>query len=117
MVSTHNVNCHECGKQIAWWSMFNNIQYQDEYECSAAIDTRNNTMFMDEVHDDDESLDNLQKIIDEKQLEKMDGNTRTECNWNYCKIKNDTTFCKSCATKLKMKCPVCGGTIWLGRKR
>lgn len=119
MVSTHDVNCKRCGRELAWWSMFHNIQRANEYTCSAAIQEDTNELIMDDVIQDAEHLRKLQKIIDKKMLdviEIIDGKRCcTHRNWTYCYIHNDTYYCESCAKRLKFKCPVCGGKIKLSR--
>lgn len=106
MSSTHDVNCKNCGKHLAWWSQWDNIQYADEYQCKGAIRTRNNEFLMNVFSDKD--FKKLNVIKKEKRL----GFTR----WTYCKIKNHTYYCETCAKKLKHRCSVCGGKIVLTRK-
>lgn len=116
MCSTHDVFCFICNKQLAWWSMFDNIQYADEYTCQAAIIEATNKPLMKDVPQDDEHLKKLQKVIDKKKKWIVDETERRDF-WTYCRIKNKTYFCESCAKKLKLKCPECGGKIKLDRKR
>lgn len=102
--------------------MFHNIQHADEYACSAAIQEDTNELIMDDVVQDDQHFEKLQKIIDEKHLNTVEigENGKKYCthrNWTYCNIQNDTHFCGKCAKKLKYKCPICGGTIKKERSR
>ena len=120
MCSTHEVICLMCEKALAWWSMFHNIQREDEYVCSAAIREDDNKLIMDKVVQDDEHFDKLNEIVEREKLNtyEIDDKGRKCCTyrgWTYCNIKNNTYFCGSCARKLKYKCPVCGGTIWKER--
>jgi hypothetical protein len=122
MCSTHDVVCKKCGKQLAWWSMFHNIQHDNEYACSAAVQEDTNELIMDNVIQDDEHLNKLSEIIKEKGLDAIetreDGKRYcTHSNWTYCYIGNETHYCEKCAKRLKYKCPVCGGTIKISRSR
>lgn len=111
MCSTHDVNCKKCGERIAWWSMFDNIQHQSEWECSGLIlDYRYNPdLKKNEVIGNRLLLDRLDTYLKLKNISRRD--------WSYCSIINHTVFCEKCAKKLKFICPDCGSTIIQTRNR
>ena len=84
--------------------MFDNLQYEEEWHCQAAIERKGNKIVMREVSQTKQSLDKLRKLINEKKL-------TGRGDWSYCHTINDTAFCVDCAKKLKYRCPVCGGKI------
>lgn len=120
MSSTHDVNCRKCGKKIAWWSQFDNIQYQDEYECQGEIWKKwkgqwqglnssgkrvwsgNFKPSIRELKDDD-----MKHVKTIKPL--------TKELWP-CSLENQTQYCRECAKELDFRCPKCGGNIKLIRK-
>lgn len=105
MCSTHDVVCRKCGKEIAFWSMYNNIQHAEEWECCGAIldyeynpKLEKNVLFADGL-----SKDKIAPYIKAHKL--------TNKDWSYCHLINHTYFCKRCAKKYNYVCPECGGKI------
>ncbi len=119
MCSTHEVYCKICGKKLAWWSVFDNVQYADEYQCSAAIENKTNRIIMDDVVQDDAHLKKLRDILKRERVDVYDKKDKKLClerNWSYCNNLHETHFCESCARKLNYKCSVCGGKIVIERR-
>lgn len=107
----HNedVNCKKCGKHLAWWDMFTNIQYENEYQCSAIVtyhsDGRrkhpDNLLIMDNVIPfNDEKSDEIKRLTtDVWGVKTMRGKKMLKDNWSYCEIVNHTAFCEECTKK------------------
>jgi len=105
MCSTHYINCHKCGTEIAFWSMFDNIQHEEEWECCGAIlDYRYNS-----------KLEKNKRIADGFTKDDITlylaSHGLTGKDWSYCHLINDTSFCKKCAKKLNYICSDCGSKI------
>jgi len=125
----HNedVNCKKCSKHLAWWDSFTNIQYDNEYQCSAIITHHNkgkrkhpdNKLIMDNVIPyNEKKYDEIKRLtIDIWKVTYVKGKTIHRDNWSYCEIVNKTVYCEKCAKELNYKCPICGGTIVLVRKK
>ncbi len=99
-MNTHTVKCCNCNKEIAWWSMFDNIQYEEEWEC-------NNTTIRRKVPKNCQSIKTL----------KSGKKIRLKYENHHCSISNGSVYCRKCAYKLKFKCKNCKkGKIKLSRK-
>jgi len=103
MTSTHEVHCCICNKKLAWWSMYDNIQHEDEWEC-------NNTKLR-------------RKISERRRVYRTKKNGERiyykyeylDCSSRYV---NNSVYCGKCAKKLKFKCKNCRtGKIKLSRKK
>lgn len=110
--STHNVYCKKCRTQIAFWSMFDNFQYKDEYECCGRVWQKQDnywklkkTTFCGHYPDEDQ-IKEAGEGIPKKVTKKL----------TWCSIKNHTQYCEECAKKMNFKCPNCGKEIKLTRK-
>ena len=92
-VNTHEVKCYRCGKKLAWWSMYDNIQYEEEWECKATMrrDITKNKVF---------------KAYNSK-------GKRLKSIITRCSITYNTQYCRECAYKMQFKClrPHCKGRI------
>jgi predicted restriction endonuclease len=102
MCSTHEEKCRDCGIKLAWWSMFDNIQSEDEYHCQGVTNKNGKLLSSNYKKLTDEEYNSLCRKEDKKVT--------------LCKVEHNTTFCKKCAKKLDYRCPVCGGEITLSRK-
>lgn len=112
------VYCKVCGKKLAWWDMFTNIQYEDEYECLGKFRRKARNVFKDNKGN------RVHTFI-------MDGGAGTEVKppepgmkrVRYemlpCSLYYHTKYCKSCVRKIKGKCarPRCKGPIRLVRRK
>ncbi|KKM69370.1 hypothetical protein LCGC14_1451400 [marine sediment metagenome] len=96
MSSTHHVNCYNCKKEIAKWSMYYNTQHKEEWEC------------------DNKTL--RRKVPSGCQVFGKN-DRRLKYEYLHCSISNHSVYCRSCAYKLKFKCKNCKkGRIKLSRK-
>jgi len=103
-----NVHCKVCGKKLAHWDMFTNMQFEDEYECLGT--------FRKTLHDVWRSRDNKHSIITNSPPA---GYVRQKTETNFCAIYYQTKYCKSCVRKLHGHCvrPRCKGPIRLVRRK
>lgn len=91
MVRSEIICCKECGKRIAFWDMFSNVQWLEEWECDHKI---------------------RENVPEGVQCFSKSGKERK--TWTKpCALTYKTKYCRSCAEKLKYKCtrPGCKGTL------
>lgn len=122
-----NVDCKNCNKRLAWWDSFTNIQYENEYQCFAIVthhvDSRrkypDNELIMNNAipYNDKKGIEIKRLTREIWKVTYIKGKTIHKDNWSYCEIVNKTMYCEECAKKLRFKCPICGGTIVLVRKK
>lgn len=114
MVKSRTVYCKVCGKKIAFWDMFHNLQYEDEYECFGEFrrKTRGNLWKSKDgkitLHSNRRDAENKKKYPIEVKYETLP-----------CAIYYNTKYCKSCVRKIKYKCvrPRCKGPIRIVRRK
>ena len=104
------VYCKVCDKKLAWWDMFTNLQYEDEYECLGEFRKKLTNVWVHKEGD--------QKIITHSR-KKPRGAKPLKSEMNPCSLYYHTKYCKSCVRKLKAKCvrPRCKGPIRLVRRK
>lgn len=114
MVYSETVYCKECGKEIAFWDMFSNLQYEDEYECDGNF--RKSTK-----GDLWKSKDGKHQLHAHKRDEedKIKYPILVKSETLLCALYHKTKYCKSCARKLKYKCgrARCRGILRLVRRK
>ena len=112
IMKTHYVFCKDCRKELAFWSMFDNLQYEEEWEC--------NGKFRRKAH-------NVFKSKNGKRVScfVMDGGANTvidspESNMRRvkyemwpCSLSRNTKYCRKCAQRRHFKCGAhkCKGKI------
>ena len=114
MVHSETVYCKECRKELAWWDMFSNLQYDEEWECQGEFKERVHNVYINK-----EGYKIAEFVMDGgasqgKDIKLPDGAKRVKYEMKRCALHNRTFFCRKCAYKLKFKCPKCGASI---RKR
>jgi len=108
------IYCKVCNKELAWWDMFTNLQYEDEYECQGKFrrlthgklwGTKDGKSFLHSRKRDADDIKEYPKEIKSETLP--------------CALYHHTKYCESCARKLKYKCgrPKCKGILRLIRRR
>ena len=104
------VYCKVCGKKLAWWDMFTNIQYEDEYECQGK--------FRKKLVDVWISKDRKTTTHGGKKPPSP-GAKLLKSEMNYRSLYYHTKYCKSCVRKIKGKCvrPRCKGPIRLTHRK
>ncbi len=99
-MNTHTVQCCNCDEEIAWYTMFHNVQYQEEWTC-------NNETIRRRVPK------NCKVVKTLKNGKKIHLKWETVC----CEVSKGSVYCRTCAYKLKFKCKNCRkGKIELSRK-
>ena len=86
MVRSENVICSDCGKKLAHWDMFSNLQFEEEWECLAK--------FRRTVHDMFRSINNP-KSSSNVQRDEFQIPIKTEMN--FCSLYYHTKYCRKCA--------------------
>jgi len=112
MSSTHDVICRKCGKNIAWWSQWDNIQYRDEYECQGKVWQKYEHWHFGKTQSNAEPTP---EYVIECYGKPLKVKRHSKELW-HCSIVNNTQYCEECAKELKYRCPKCGGEIKLTRK-
>ena len=111
----HNetVYCKECGKELAWWDKFTNIQYEDEYECDGKF--RRLTSMVWKSKDGKNTLYARRRDVEDRKKYPIEVKSKLL----YCALYHKTKYCHSCARKLKYKCsrPRCTGVLRLVRRK
>lgn len=114
MVHNETVYCKKCGKELAWWDMFTNIQFKEEWECQGKFKKRVHNVYLDKERH------RVAKFIMDggasknKDIKLPSGAKRVKYEMKSCALHNHTFFCRECSYKLKFKCPICNSII---RKR
>ncbi len=113
MVHNETVYCIKCGRKIADWDMFSNLQWEEEWECQGESKERVHNVYEKDgrqvasfVMDGGESIG--------KDIKLPKGAKRIKYEMKSCALRNHTFFCRDCAYKVRFKCPKCGASI---RKR
>lgn len=102
------VFCKDCGKRLAWWDMFTNIQHDEEWECIGKFRR---------------TLHNTWKSEDGKTIlharEPGPGMVPLKSETSYCSLYYKTRYCKTCARRRHYSCgrPRCKGRIVKVRNR
>ena len=115
---TATVYCKVCGKKLAFWSMFDNLQYEEEWECLGEFRKKARNVF---------------KSKDGRTCSMfiMDGGAGTKLNpprpdmkrvkfeMQPCSLYYHTKYCSTCVRKIHFKCvrPRCKGPIRLVRRK
>lgn len=100
-MNTYAVKCCSCNEKIAWYSMFDNIQYKEEWCC-------NNEKLRRKVPKNCKVIKTL----------KNGKEIYLKYEKRSCAVTKDSVFCDVCAKRLKYKCPNCRtGRIKLSRKK
>lgn len=107
MVRTRTVCCKICDKELAWWSMFDNIQYEEEWECLGKFRKKLKNAW---ISKDRKTITYSRK--------KPRGAKPLKSEMSYCSLHYHTKYCKSCVRKIRFKCarPRCKGPIRLVRR-
>lgn len=113
MVHSETVCCKECGKEIAFWDMFSNLQREEEWECQGEFKKRVHNVYEKDGHKV-ASFVMDGGVSAGKDIELPEGAKRVKYEMQSCALHNHTFFCRACAYQLRFKCPKCGASI---RKR
>lgn len=115
---SRTVYCKVCDKPLAFWDMFSNLQYEDEWECLGEFRRAVRNVFRDSkgkrVH-----------------VFVMDGGAGTivkppepgmksvKYEMLPCSLYYHTKYCTSCVRRIKFKCvrPRCKGKIRMVRRK
>ena len=109
------VYCIDCGKKLAWWDMYINLQYEAEWECLGELKKKVRNVFINpktgtRVHSF--TMDGGAGTI----LPPPEpGMKRIHYEMQSCSLLNKTKYCNGCARKRNYQCPICGGSIKLVR--
>ena len=112
------VYCKVCGKELAWWDMFSNIQYEDEWECLGEFRKSVHNVFVDKKGDSVKIF-----VMDggagTKVKPPKPGMKRVKSEMKPCSLYYHTKYCTSCVKKIGFKCvrPRCKGKIRLVRRK
>lgn len=104
-----DVICKDCGKKLAHWDMFSNLQFEEEWECIGK--------FRQKVEDHWRTKNGKGILISSTpDLEKYPILLKSQMN--YCSLIYHTKYCRKCAYKRHFKCgrPRCKGRIVKVRK-
>jgi len=113
MVSTHEVYCKDCGKKLAWWNMFDNIQHEEEWECNGQFRRKAHNVFVNPKTETKIAcfvMDGGAKTI----LEPPEpGMKRVTYEMLPCALYYHTKYCATCARKRRYQCgrPRCKGHL------
>lgn len=118
MVRSTTVHCKVCGKKLAFWDMFMNIQHEDEYECFGEFRRKAENVFVDKEGNKCHSFTmdgGAGTIMDSPKP----GMKRVKYEMLPCSLYYNTKYCKSCVRKIKYKCvrPRCKGPIRIVRRK
>ena len=117
----HNetVYCKLCGKKLAWWDMFSNIQYEDEYECDGEFKERVHNMYRDKSGSNVTTFTMDGGKSAKKDIKLPEGAKRIKYQMRPCALRNHTKFCPTCAKKSGYKCTQlkCKGHLRLVRRK
>jgi len=97
------VLCKDCGKQLAWWDKFTNLQFEEEWECPV--------MFRRKVKGFWGDKSGKYVLFSNEPDEKHPYPKKTEMN--YCSLIHKTKYCRKCAEKRHFHCgrPRCKGKL------
>ena len=111
-MSTHDIYCKKCRCHIAWWSMYDNIQYQDEYECCGKVWKKLEGYWCGKKWTG--NFKPTKSYMKEIGITSVKPKTK---ELRHCSIINYSQYCSKCAKELHYKCPDCGKKIKLVRKK
>lgn len=108
MVRNRTVYCKVCGKKLAWWDMFSNLQYEDEWECLGKFRHKLVNVW---ISKDRKTITHSRK--------KPRGAKPLKFEMKYCSLYYHTKYCTACVRKIRFKCvrPRCKGPIRLVRRK
>ena len=111
---SEHIYCKVCGKELAWWNMFTNIQYEDEYECQGKFRRLTHGKLW-KSKDGKSILHSSRKDTENKKEYPIE----VKSEILPCALYYHTKYCKSCVRKIKYKCvrPRCKGKIVLVRRK
>ncbi len=103
-MKNETVYCKDCREKIAWWDMYSNIQYEEEWECPA--------MFRQKVDGQcwrDKSGHNRLWARQPDAAHPYP----VKSERNYCALIYNTKYCRKCAEKKHFHCgrPRCKGLL------
>ena len=115
---TTYVVCKDCGGDIATWGGGMNWQKEEEWVCQGKVEVdceRDNVFYNPKTKQTSHIfiMDGGEGI----QAETPEGCVRLKKETRSCNGVNSTTYCKDCAKKHALKCPICGGDITKERGR
>lgn len=113
MVRNRTVYCKVCGKELAWWDMFTNIQYEDEWECLGEFRKKLTNTWVYKEKDGNKITAHGHKTSPHP------GAKPLKSEMSPCSLHYHTKYCTSCVRKIGFKCvrPRCKGKIRLVRRK
>ena len=110
MVRSRTVCCIICNKKLAYWDMFSNLQYEDEWECLGEFRKKLTNVW---ISKDGKTISHGYKTAPSP------GAKPLKSEMAPCSLHYHTKYCTSCVRKRHFKCvrPRCKGKIRLVRRK
>lgn len=101
------VYCKDCGKELAWWDMFTNRQYEEEWECIGKF--RRKILEFASTHNRKSRCT----------VQTGEYQVPIHSEMAYCSLHRHTRYCRTCAYKRQFKCGAhkCTGQLVKVRNR